>query len=89
MLNQNWIWEYQQFSDDVLSIPIPNLVPQANPSSTKIDLSTGQYFFFHRTTLKVFGVYKKYEGILPTPYYALFRVNKKNGDLKSYEIKKF
>jgi hypothetical protein len=89
MLNQNWIWEYQAFSSDELSIPLPIPVPQAGPASAKIDLSTGQYFFFHRTTLKVFGIYKKHKRILPTPYYTLFRVNRKNGDLKSYEIKKF
>lgn len=89
MLNQNWIWEYQQFSSNELSIPLPNLVPQANSSSAKIDLSSGRYFFFHRTTLKVFGIYKKHQGIVPTPYYALFRVNRKNGELKNYLIKKF
>ncbi|MFN3444497.1 MAG: WG repeat-containing protein [Bacteroidia bacterium] len=89
MLNQNWIWEYQAFNDNTLSIPMPNLVPQAGPSSAKIDLSNGQYFFFHRTTLKVFGIYKKHQGIASTPYYALFRVNRKNGDLKNYLIKKF
>jgi hypothetical protein len=89
MRNQNWIWEYQAFSSNELSIPLPILVPQANPASAKIDLSTGQYFFFHRTTLKVFGVYKKYKRIGPTPYYNLFRINRKNGDLKSYLIKSF
>lgn len=89
MLNQNWIWEYQAFNSNTLSIPLPNLVPQANSSSAEIDLSKGQYFLFHRTTLRVFGIYKKHQGIAPTPYYALFRVNRKNGDLKNYLIKKF
>ena len=89
MLNQNWIWDYQAFSDDKINIPLPNLVPQANPSSAQIDLSKGQYFFFHRNTLKVYGVYKKKKAIAPTPYYTLFRINRKNGDLKEYVIKKF
>lgn len=89
MLNQNWMWEYQAFSSNDLSIPLPILVPQAGPASAQIDLSTGQYFFFHRTTLQVYGVYKKKKHIEPTPYYALFRINKKNGDLKFYQIKKF
>jgi len=88
MLNQNWNWEYQAFNNKTLSIPVPNLVPQANSSSARIDLSNGQYFFFHRTTLEVFGVYEKHQGIAPTPYYALFRVNRKNGDLKKYLINK-
>ena len=89
MLNQNWIWEYQAFSSNELSITLPILVPQANPASAKIDLSTGQYFFFHRTTLQVYGIYKKYKRIGSTPYYNLFRINRKNGDLKNYLIKSF
>lgn len=88
-LNQNWIWEYQAFSSDELSIPLPILVPQAGPASAKIDLSTGQNFFFHRTTLQVYGIYKKHKRIGPTPYYNLFRINRKNGDLKNYQVKAF
>ena len=88
MLNQNWMWEYQAHSSNELSIPLPNLVPQANSSSARIDLSSGHFFFFHRTTLEVFGIYKKQQAVSPTPYYNLFRVNRKNGDLKKYLINK-
>ncbi len=87
--DQNWQWDYQALSSDALNISLPNLVPQANPSSAKLDLSKGQHIFFHRTTLQVFGIYKKYKRIHPTPYYALFRVNRKNGDLKNYVIRTF
>jgi hypothetical protein len=89
MLNQNWIWEYQAFSSNEINMPIPNLVPHANPSSAKIDLSSGQNVFYHRTTLQVFGIYKKHKRIIPTPYYNLFRINRKNGDIKNYLIKAF
>ncbi len=91
MLNQNWIWEYQAFSSDNINIPLPILVPQANPSSYNIDMSRGQSIFFHRTTLEVYGVFKKFPSsvVLPTPYYNLFRINKKNGDLKDYQIREF
>jgi hypothetical protein len=88
MLNQNWIWEYQAFNDKTLTIPVPNLVPQANSSSASIDLSNGQYYFYHRTTLQLYGIYKKHKRIYPTPYYTLFRINRKNGDLKNYLINK-
>ncbi len=86
--NQNWTWDYQGFSEEQLLIPLPNLVPQANSSSARIDLSKGRYIFYHKTTLEVVGIYKKHKRMMPTPYYTLFRVNRKNGDLKKYVIKK-
>jgi len=89
MPNQNWVWDYQGFSTNVIRISTPNLVPQANPSSAEIDLSKGRYFFYHKTSLQVFGVYKKHKRISPTPYYTLFRVTRKNGDLKNYVIRTF
>lgn len=91
LFNQNWIWEYQAFSSDNIKIPLPNLVPQANPSSYNIDLSKGQSIFYHRTTLQVYGTFKNTPNavVLPTPYYNLFRINKKNGDLKEYQIIEF
>jgi hypothetical protein len=91
LFNQNWIWEYQAFSSDNIKIPLPNLVPQANPSSYNIDLSKGQSIFYHRTTMQVYGTFKNTPNtvVLPTPYYNLFRINKKNGDLKEYQIIEF
>ncbi len=91
LLNQNWVWDYQAFSSDNINIPLPLLVPHANPSSYNIDISRGQSIFFHRTTLEVYGVFKKFPSsvVLPTPYYNLFRINKKNGDLKEYQIREF
>jgi hypothetical protein len=66
-------------------------VPQANPSSYNIDLSKGQSIFYHRTTMQVYGTFKNTPNtvVLPTPYYNLFRINKKNGDLKEYQIIEF
>ncbi|OYU94212.1 MAG: hypothetical protein CFE21_17435 [Bacteroidetes bacterium B1(2017)] len=80
-------WYYAWHTNSTTNIPLPTLVPQANPSS--ISFSDNDQVFVNDDTRVVFDTkeFGKNTYLGPTPFYNLFAVYTKKGGLQGYIIK--